>query len=959
MNSTLPTVSTDYGYTTDSGHLSTDFNSTLTTPSTVNFDSQSFFQTNAQSQFYSEDQQWNNDSNESPIRESLDARIEHLLRSRRGGFAHFLSEVDLNEITASFNATGSFTSYRRNNQKKIDESEAILGTPPSPFTSASDYFKWHKITKQIDAGQDPEAASSDDDQESDEAQKNVEDDHMSMSSLSSGDKGESIAITTSSNPLYPSDVQVMARLGLLKRETGSTFSSFFQSKNAPNFNGSLMHSFVFNQTFMPQGGSQGLYTFQGFSGPSLGCPADIFKQDSPTGDDMRLRFNRNNELLFNDLLAEALKKCIKDLKEILTKDIYKKIVENFSFKMFDQWWEESERASQKTSQESSKPGDGELVPTDTNRRCDINIPLFNPLFEHSIHSRQEQPIVPNFEFGLTRGLRAAMPKLPSFKRKIIKTKPSPSHSFDDKLSDISDDEDEIRRSDRKYRHDRDRDEYDRRRRRRRAHSISSQSSRSSSRSSSSSSSTSSSSSGSSSGKSDSDSTSSSDDSDQSSGSDSDSSSTSSASSKSFSTISSKSTRSSRLSRKSRTSSISKKSPSASPLAVPKIQSDLSEISDESFDSDGTATCDEFIEELEEDKKHGRLVSSLRDLDPSLEMFSKSLETDAIMLKAEIEASQALMALAGFATAATPTASQVFNGELAAAERAKALHDFISHEHSYCRPVPVEPEIEVKPVPILPVEPPPSKGKVGRPKKEKENKENQDKKSRKRKKDEVVVDENLQPNMFAVASEWRKAKRKNVVTEIDQLLVGEQDENKLVEPKPPKPEPKPITFPQRDLNGEMALLYEFLQNGIDAEDIRYLKRSYDQLLQEDSATNLGWINDIHWVDHPPTALLSHPLPKKKRRTEELPSRVHKSGCARTEGFYKLQNHEKIKFSHVMANAEDEAKNARARKVASKQQQSREARSNQRRLLATADFAITDLLKFNQLKVSWRHRHWTCP
>src|SRR5699024_7931883 len=110
---------------------------------------------------------------------------------------------------------------------------------------------------------------------------------------------------------------------------------------------------------------------------------------------------------------------------------------------------------------------------------------------------------------------------------------------------------------------------------------------------------------------------------------------------------------------------------------------------------------------------------------------------------------------------------------------RAFQQAIESEHSYCRP-----RIQVKEAPATaPL--PSQKPQVGRPKKEKENKENQEK--RKRKKKEVTVDETVQPNVFAaVASEWRKAKRKNVTSEIDHYLVAENDENKFVEPKAEEP-----------------------------------------------------------------------------------------------------------------------------------------------------------------------------
>lgn len=172
----------------------------------------------------------------------------------------------------------------------------------------------------------------------------------------------------------------------------------------------------------------------------------------------------------------------------------------------------------------------------------------------------------------------------------------------------------------------------------------------------------------------------------------------------------------------------------------------------------------------------------------------------------------------------------------------------------------------------------------------------------------------------------------------------------------------VTYKERDLMSEMAVLYEFLTRGIDAEDVEYLRRSYEALLADD--TQGYWLNDTHWVDHPPTDI---PSPAKRRKREEL--RLHTSGSARTEGYYKVDVREKAKHKHHYAQSiqrsndvEDSngpytggdgtmngPKNNTKALTGKMQALSREARSNQRRLLTA--FGIdtdSDLLKFNQLK-----------
>ena len=130
----------------------------------------------------------------------------------------------------------------------------------------------------------------------------------------------------------------------------------------------------------------------------------------------------------------------------------------------------------------------------------------------------------------------------------------------------------------------------------------------------------------------------------------------------------------------------------------------------------------------------------------------------------------------------------------------------------------------------------------------------------------------------------------------------------------------------------------------------MKKSYEALLQED--TQAWWLNDTHWFGHPPT---NNPVPKKKRRiNDENYSRIHVTGCARSEGYYKMDTVEKRKHSYLTSNTSNldqsnNPKQLRAR-IVTTQQSTREARSNQRRLLTCVDAAWSDLVKFNQLQVA---------
>ncbi|RUS91880.1 hypothetical protein EGW08_000282 [Elysia chlorotica] len=167
------------------------------------------------------------------------------------------------------------------------------------------------------------------------------------------------------------------------------------------------------------------------------------------------------------------------------------------------------------------------------------------------------------------------------------------------------------------------------------------------------------------------------------------------------------------------------------------------------------------------------------------------------------------------------------------------------------------------------------------------------------------------------------------------------------------EPKPrVTFTPRSILEERQVFFDIYHHGMDEEDIGYLKRTYDALMQSDDPL-FYWLNDILWVQHPHTRIPDPGPPRKRRRTEE-PVRVHKSGCARTEGYYKISIEEKMLYLGsenavpVQQLPEDEEQQEDVKK---KQQTSREVRNENRRFqAAVAQFQeeVSDLLKFNQLQ-----------
>ncbi|CAL9683423.1 unnamed protein product [Knipowitschia caucasica] len=158
-------------------------------------------------------------------------------------------------------------------------------------------------------------------------------------------------------------------------------------------------------------------------------------------------------------------------------------------------------------------------------------------------------------------------------------------------------------------------------------------------------------------------------------------------------------------------------------------------------------------------------------------------------------------------------------------------------------------------------------------------------------------------------------------------------------------PRHTYFKPRSDFEEMTILYDIWNEGIDEEDVRLLKVTYEKMLQQDNGND--WLNDTLWVNHPTTNI---PGVKKKRRDDGM--RDHMTGCARSEGYYKIDKKDKIKYLQSTRLLYDEVPfdtqgMSIPAQVHASTRAGSERRSEQRRLLSS--FACdSDLLKFNQLK-----------
>ena len=112
-----------------------------------------------------------------------------------------------------------------------------------------------------------------------------------------------------------------------------------------------------------------------------------------------------------------------------------------------------------------------------------------------------------------------------------------------------------------------------------------------------------------------------------------------------------------------------------------------------------------------------------------------------------------------------------------------------------------------------------------------------------------------------------------------------------------PQPKAKRkFPERTFEEETEILQSIIRNGMDEEDIWLMQKCYDTLVKQQAGnTQLMWLTDINWVEHPPTAVNDQEPVRKKRKvgTEEVRDK-HVTGSARTEGYYKISHKEKITY-----------------------------------------------------------------
>lgn len=121
-------------------------------------------------------------------------------------------------------------------------------------------------------------------------------------------------------------------------------------------------------------------------------------------------------------IQSVLQQITQELKQILKKDFNKKMVENTAFKRFETWWEEESCKENKNVQNEEIDVTKGIAFKDN-----INV-LLEANREHLYNNSKMDSL------GLGLGLRASLPKMPSFRRKKVPS-PVPEDEDSRKLSD--------------------------------------------------------------------------------------------------------------------------------------------------------------------------------------------------------------------------------------------------------------------------------------------------------------------------------------------------------------------------------------------------------------------------------------------------------------------------------------------------------------------------------------------
>lgn len=165
----------------------------------------------------------------------------------------------------------------------------------------------------------------------------------------------------------------------------------------------------------------------------------------------------------------------------------------------------------------------------------------------------------------------------------------------------------------------------------------------------------------------------------------------------------------------------------------------------------------------------------------------------------------------------------------------------------------------------------------------------------------------------------------------------------------------MTYDKRSDEDELGILCKFQTEGFDREDLKYLERAFYEMQNDGTAT---WQRNLFWVPPCETPIVKLLVKPRKVGKVEIfyddPELVgvqpHSTGCARTEGYYKLTHKQKRGVLRRPEGFQDRTEISERDETTVRHivQATREARSDNRRLLTSMGETSSDFFKVNQLK-----------
>jgi len=194
----------------------------------------------------------------------------------------------------------------------------------------------------------------------------------------------------------------------------------------------------------------------------------------------------------------------------------------------------------------------------------------------------------------------------------------------------------------------------------------------------------------------------------------------------------------------------------------------------------------------------------------------------------------------------------------------------------------------------------------------------------------------------------KTSDKGKHTKIDKTNHEIPNERKAIKRRLESPEKAELKykFQMRTKEEENKIIWNIYDESLDDEDLKYMKGAFESLQQVASKE----VDSYSWSDLP-----LPPIYKQKRVKGEAKLRIHKTGSARSEGYYKIEMKEKAQYLKsalrqltVLKQRDDvDEKTAASQASAEQKMKSRENRAMQRRLASSfAQEEFASLINYNQ-------------